>query len=32
MLYATLVFGGVLDKYPDLKIQLGHGGGTPHTG
>ena len=27
MLFATLVFGGVLDKYPDLDILLGHGGG-----
>jgi aminocarboxymuconate-semialdehyde decarboxylase len=31
MLYATLVFGGVLDKHPDLKMLLGHGGGyTPY--
>jgi aminocarboxymuconate-semialdehyde decarboxylase len=31
MLYATLVFGGVLDKYPDLKMLLAHGGGyTPY--
>src|SRR5499426_3378755 len=25
--FATLVSGGVLDEYPDLKIVLGHGGG-----
>ena len=25
--FATLVFGGVMDQYPDLKIVLGHGGG-----
>ena len=25
--FATLVFGGVMDAYPDLKIVLGHGGG-----
>ena len=25
--FATLVHGGVLDAYPDLKIVLGHGGG-----
>ncbi len=25
--FATLVFGGVMDAYPDLKICLGHGGG-----
>ena len=25
--FATLVFGGVLDKYPDLKVCLAHGGG-----
>src|SRR5262245_21040003 len=24
--FATLVSGGVLDEYPDLKIVLGHGG------
>lgn len=31
MLYATLVFGGILDEYPDLKMLLGHGGGyTPY--
>jgi aminocarboxymuconate-semialdehyde decarboxylase len=25
--YAALVYGGVMDKYPDLKVCLGHGGG-----
>jgi len=25
--FATLVSGGVMDEYPDLKIVLGHGGG-----
>jgi len=31
LLYATLVFGGVLDAFPDLKLLLGHGGGyTPY--
>ena len=25
--FASLVFGGVMDKYPDLKICLSHGGG-----
>lgn len=31
MLYATLVFGGVLDRFPNLKMLLGHGGGyTPY--
>jgi aminocarboxymuconate-semialdehyde decarboxylase len=25
--FATLVFGGVMDAHPDLKIVLGHGGG-----
>lgn len=25
--FATLVHGGVMDEYPDLKICLGHGGG-----
>src|SRR6266542_4338217 len=25
--FATLVSGGVMDEYPDLKICLGHGGG-----
>ena len=25
--FATLVSGGVMDQYPDLKIVLGHGGG-----
>ena len=25
--FATLVHGGVMDEYPDLKIVLGHGGG-----
>lgn len=27
LLYGGLVFGGVLDKYPDLKLLLAHGGG-----
>jgi aminocarboxymuconate-semialdehyde decarboxylase len=27
LLYATLVFGGVMDRYPDLKPILAHGGG-----
>ena len=27
LLYATLVFGGVLDKFADLKLLLAHGGG-----
>lgn len=31
MLYAALVFGGVLDQYPNLQMLLGHGGGyTPY--
>jgi aminocarboxymuconate-semialdehyde decarboxylase len=31
LLYAALVFGGVLDEYPDLRMLLGHGGGyTPY--
>jgi aminocarboxymuconate-semialdehyde decarboxylase len=31
LLFATLVFGGVLDDYPDLKMLLAHGGGyTPY--
>ena len=25
--FATLVFGGVLDRFPDLKVCLAHGGG-----
>lgn len=25
--FGTLVFGGVMDRYPDLKLCLGHGGG-----
>lgn len=25
--FAALVFGGVIDKYPDLKLLLAHGGG-----
>ena len=25
--FATLVFGGVMDKYPDLKVCFAHGGG-----
>jgi len=27
MVYATLVFGGVMDRFPDLKVLLAHGGG-----
>jgi aminocarboxymuconate-semialdehyde decarboxylase len=27
LVYATLVFGGVLDRFPDLKLLLAHGGG-----
>lgn len=27
MVFATLIFGGVLDRFPDLKLLLGHGGG-----
>lgn len=27
MVYATLVFSGVMDRHPDLKVLLGHGGG-----
>ena len=27
LVYATLVFGGVLDEFPDLKMLLAHGGG-----
>jgi len=27
LLYATLVFGGVLDRFPDLEMLLAHGGG-----
>lgn len=27
LVFATLVFGGVLDRFPDLKLLLGHGGG-----
>ncbi len=27
LLYATLVFGGVLDDFPDLNLLLAHGGG-----
>lgn len=31
LVYATLVFGGVLDKYPNLQMLLAHGGGyTPY--
>ncbi len=31
LLYATLVFGGVLDEFPDLRMLLAHGGGyTPY--
>ena len=26
--FASLVFGGVMDRFPDLKICLAHGGGT----
>ncbi len=25
--FATLVFGGIMDRYPDLKLCLGHAGG-----
>ena len=25
--FGTLVFGGIMDRYPDLKICLGHAGG-----
>lgn len=25
--FAALVFGGIMDKFPDLKVILGHGGG-----
>lgn len=27
LLFAALVFGGVLDEYPDLRLLLAHGGG-----
>ncbi|MGI9585969.1 MAG: amidohydrolase family protein [Acidimicrobiia bacterium] len=27
LVYATLVFGGIIDRFPDLKPLLGHGGG-----
>jgi len=27
LLFATLVFGGVLDRFPDLNLLLAHGGG-----
>jgi len=27
LVYATLVFGGVMDRYPDLQALLAHGGG-----
>ncbi len=27
LLYATLVFGGIMDRFPDLKPLLAHGGG-----
>ncbi len=31
LVYATLVFGGVIDRFPNLKPYLGHGGGyTPY--
>lgn len=31
LVYATLVFGGVIDRFPDLKPFLAHGGGyTPY--
>lgn len=31
LVYATLVFGGVMDRFPDLKALLAHGGGyTPY--
>ncbi len=29
--FGTLVFGGIMDRYPDLKICLGHAGGTHHS-
>lgn len=30
--FGTLVYGGIMDKYPDLKICLGHAGGyTPYA-
>ena len=25
--FGALVYGGVMDRYPDLKVWLGHGGG-----
>lgn len=27
LVYATLVFGGIMDRFPDLKALLAHGGG-----
>jgi aminocarboxymuconate-semialdehyde decarboxylase len=31
LVFATLVFGGVLDRFPDLRLFLAHGGGyTPY--
>jgi aminocarboxymuconate-semialdehyde decarboxylase len=27
LLFATLIFGGVLDRFPDLELLLAHGGG-----
>lgn len=27
LVYATLVFGGIIDRFPNLKPYLGHGGG-----
>jgi aminocarboxymuconate-semialdehyde decarboxylase len=31
LVYATLAFGGVLDRFPDLRLLLAHGGGyTPY--
>ncbi|MFP3914542.1 MAG: amidohydrolase family protein, partial [Actinomycetota bacterium] len=27
LVFATLIFGGVLDRFPDLKLLLAHGGG-----
>jgi aminocarboxymuconate-semialdehyde decarboxylase len=32
LVYATLVFGGVLDRFPDLKPYLAHGGGYTSFG
>lgn len=27
LVFGTLVFGGIMDRFPDLKVLLGHGGG-----